>query len=354
MRLAIVGARGSGKSTLFTAFTGAQPDPAANPRDPARAVVRVRDPRLEWLREVYEPKKFTPAAVDVLDFPGLPDPGDTTGVSLSELLAAAREADGLIVCVRGFEDPTYPYADPAPRPSAEADHVQSELAFADLDVATRRVEKLERKGGNRTDTEEREYQALQRVVVALEDGRSVKSVDLNPTEEKILRGFRFLTAKPWVLVLSQPDTGGDESQLEAIPGPFDARLCVRAKLEAEVAELDPEDREVFMEDLGLTALAGESVLQAAFDGLGMIVFFTTGPDECRAWPIPRGSTAVEAAGAIHSDLARGFIRAEVYHWDELRAVDGDEQAVKQAGKFRLEGKAYEVTDGDILHVRFSV
>lgn len=354
MQLAIVGARGSGKSTLFTAFTGAVPDPTANPRDPARAQVRVRDPRLEWVREIYDPNKFTPAAIDVLDFPGLPDAGDMSGVKLAELLAAAREADGLIVCVRGFEDPTYPYNDPTAAPLREADHVQSELAFADLEVATRRVEKLERKGGNRTDAEQREFLALGKVVTALEDGMPVKSVELTADEEKLLRGFRFLTAKPWVLVLSQSDADESEGVLADVPGPFDARLAVRAKLEAEVAELDEEDRALFMEDLGLTSLASESVLRAAFEGLGTIVFFTTGPDECRAWPIPEGSSAVEAAGAIHSDLARGFIRAEVYHWDDLREFDGDEQAVKKAGRFRLEGKTYTVKDGDILHVRFSV
>lgn len=352
MRLAIVGARGSGKSTLFHAFTGKAPDPAANPRDPAVAVVKVRDDRLEWLRGKYDPRKFTPAAVEVSDLPGLPGPNDLTGVKLSELLAAAREADGLMLCVRGFEDPTYPYDDPKPNPVREVEDLAMELLLADQEIAERRMEKLDRKGGNRTDEEKREHAALAKVIEALEAGRPVKNAGLSSADEKVLRGFRFLSEKPWILVLSLPDDmePGLEQDME---GALEARTAVRAKLEAEVAELDEADRKLFMEDLGITELAGEKVLAAAFRGLGTICFFTTGEDEVRAWPVTRGATAVEAAGTIHSDLARGFIRAEVYGFDELREA-GDEAAVKKAGKFRLEGKEYVVKDGDILHVRFSV
>ncbi len=352
MRLAIVGSRGAGKSTLFGAFTGQVPQPK-RPNEPAVSVVRVRDERLEWLREHHDPRKYTPVALEVCDFPGLPDAGETSGVKLSELLALAREAEGILVCVRAFADPTYPYPDPAPNPARDAAHVASELAFADLEIAARRIEKLERKGPNATDLEKQELAALRRVTAALEEGLPAKSVELNSSEEKLLRGFRFLTSKPWILVMSLPDEGGEEL-LETVAGPFEARLTVRAKLEAEVAELDADDRAMFMEDLGLESLASESVVAASFRALGTISFFTTGEDEVRAWPIRAGTPAVEAAGKIHTDLQRGFIRAEVTAYDDFRAAGGDEAAVKKAGRFRIEGRDYVVQDGDIMNVRFSV
>jgi ribosome-binding ATPase len=351
MRLAIVGAKGSGKSTLFRAFTGAAPAPAAADGTHV-AVVKVRDERLEWLRDFHKPRKYTPVAVEVVDFPGMPDSSETTGLKLSELLGAAREAEGLVVCVRAFEDPTYPYKDAAAKPLAEAAQVVGELAFADLDIATKRIEKLEKKHVP-LDVEKRELAALAKIRSALEDGRAVKSLDLTPDDRKLLRGFRFLTDKPWVLVVALPDTGGDEA-VAAVQGPFEARIGVRTKIEAEVAELDPADRAAFMKDLGIEALASESVLRASFLALGTIPFFTTGEDEVRAWPITRGANAVEAAGKIHTDLARGFIRAEVYSFDDFKAAAGDVNAVKKAGRFRVEGKEYVVEDGDILNIRFSV
>jgi len=355
MKLAIVGALGSGKTTLFRAFTGAAPAaPGGHGTGPATAVVKVRDARLEWLRDRYSPRKYTPAAVEVLDFPGLPDRAETTGMKLSELLAAAREADGLVVCVRAFEDPTYPYRNAAPNAVREADDVAAELVFADLDQAVRRIEKLEKKRGNQTDDEKRELAALLRIRGALEEGQPVKQVELPESDRKLLRGFRFLTEKPWVLAVSLPDSGGDAALAETIPGPFEARLALRTKLEAEVAELDEADRAAFMADLGMTELANESLLHAAFLALGTISFFTSGEDEVRAWPLVRGSNAVEAAGRIHSDLARGFIRAEVYSFDDFKAHGGDEAAVKKAGRFRVEGKDYVVQDGDIVNIRFSV
>lgn len=352
MRLAIVGAKGSGKSTLFRAFTGATPGPASADGTHV-SVVKVRDERLEWLRDFHKPRKYTPVAVEVIDFPGLPDAGETTGMKLSELLAAAREAEGLVVCVRAFEAPSYPYKNAAIDAVAEAAHVVAELAFADLEVAAKRIDKLERKGGNMIDAEKRELVPLQRVRTALEDGLPVKSANLSADDRKILRGFRFLTEKPWVLVVAQPETGGEDA-VTKIQGPFEARIGVRSQIEAEVAELDPADRAAFMKDLGIEALASESVLRAAFLALGTIPFFTSGEDEVRAWAITRGANAVEAAGKIHTDLARGFIRAEVYSFDDFKTAGGDVNAVKKAGRFRVEGKEYLVQDGDILNIRFSV
>jgi ribosome-binding ATPase len=353
MRLAIVGAKGSGKSTLFRAFTGSTTASPASGDGSNVAVVKVRDERLEWLRDFHKPRKYTPVAVEVIDFPGMPDSSETSGMKLSELLAAAREAEGVLMCVRAFEDPTYPYKNAAPDAVAEAAQVVTELAFADLDVATKRIEKLEKKHGNIIDSEKRELAALLKIRSTLEEGKPVKSLALSADDRKLLRGFRFLTDKPWVLVVALPDSGGDEL-VAKIAGPFEARIGVRTKLEAEVAELDPADRAAFMKDLGIDSLASESVLRAAFLALGTIPFFTSGEDEVRAWPLTRGSNAVEAAGKIHTDLARGFIRAEVYSFDDFKAAGGDVNAVKKAGRFRVEGKDYVVADGDILNIRFSV
>ncbi|MCE9635384.1 MAG: DUF933 domain-containing protein [Planctomycetes bacterium] len=306
MKLAIVGAKGSGKSTLFRAFTGADATPVGGNAGPVVAVVKVRDPRLEWLRDKYQPKKYTPVAVEVQDFPALPDRAEIEGMKLSEMLAALREAEGLIICVRGFEDPTYPHA------------------------------------------------ALLRIRAAIEDGKPVKSVEVSEADKKLLRGFRFLSDKPWVLVVSIPETGGDPKLAETIPGAFEARVAMRAKIESEVAELEPADRAAFMADLGIHELAAESLLHASFLAMGTISFFTSGEDEVRAWPIRRGANAEEAAGRIHSDLARGFIRAEVYSYDDFKAVGGEEAALKKLGKFRVEGREYVVRDGDIVNIRFSV
>jgi hypothetical protein len=355
MRLAVVGVHGSGKSTLFRAFTGAHPPQSpSGPASAPLAVVKVRDPRLERLRDLHSPEKYTPAAVEVLDLPGLPGPGEQQPPRWPELLAAARESDGLLLVVRAFEEPSYPYAEPRPDPAREAAHLAGELIFADLDVASKRLEKLRagtRKSGVK-EQEKKETEALERIVKALEDGGQVKDAALSPEEEKLLRGFRFLSARPWVLVASVPE-GGDRSAADGIPGKFESHATLAGKAEAEIAELPEADRAAFLKEMGVARPAAEVLLEAAFRGLGVITFFTVGEDEVRAWTLRGGGTAVEAAGCIHSDLARGFVRAEVVASQELLAM-GDMAAVKKAGRLRLEGKEYIVKDGDIVHIRSAV
>lgn len=355
MRLAVVGVHGSGKSTLFRAFTGAAGVPAgAGPAAAPVAVVKVRDPRLERLRAMFQPKKYTPAAVEVLDLPGLPGPGEPASARHPELLAAARESDGLVLVVRAFEEPSYPYAEARPDPAKEAAHLAGELAFADLDVAVKRIEKLRsagRKSGVK-EAEAKEAAALERIVAVLEGGGSVRDVTLTSEEEKQLRGFRFLTARPWVLAVSVAE-GGDLRLAESLPGRYDARATLCGKVEAEIAELAESDRAAFLKEMGVERPAAEVLLEAAFKGCGVITFFTVGEDEVRAWTLRKGGTAVEAAGCIHSDLARGFIRAEVTASADLLEL-GSEAAVRKAGKQRIEGRDHEVRDGDVVHIRFSV
>jgi GTP-binding protein YchF len=355
MRLAIVGTHGSGKSTLFRAFTGAHaPAPGSAPAAAPMAVVKVKDPRLEKLRDLFQPRKYTPAAVEVLDLPGLPGPGEPSSARKPDLMAAARESDGLLLVVRAFEEPSYPYAEAAADAAKEAAHLAGELAFADLDIAMKRIDKLKssaKKAGVK-ELEKKEGDALERIVKALEEGGSVKDVTLSAEEDKLLRGFRFLTAKPWVLVASIPE-GGDPNLAASIPGAWKSSATLSGKAEAEIADLEEADRAAFLKEMGVERPASEVLLEAAFRGLGLVAFFTVGEDEVRAWTLRGGGNAVEAAGCIHSDLARGFIRAEVMTSEELLSM-GDVQAVKKAGKFRLEGKEYLVKDGDILNIRFAV
>jgi hypothetical protein len=355
MRLAVVGVHGSGKSTLFRAFTGASaPSAGGAPGAAPLAVVKVRDPRLERLRDMYTPRKYTPAAVEVIDLPGLPGPGEPPSDRRSELLAAARESDGLVLVVRAFEEPSYPYAEARADPAREASHLVAELSFADLDISMKRLEKLQasgRKSGIK-EQEKKESEALERIIGVLEGGGYVKDAALCHEEEKLLRGFRFLTAKPWVLCASLGE-GGDPALAGAIPGVFQSRTALAGKVEAEVAELEEADRAAFLAEMGVARPAAEVLLEAAFRGLGMITFFTVGEDEVRAWTLPGGSSAVEGAGCIHSDLARGFIRAEVVAAADLLEL-GSMAAVKKAGKQRLEGKEYVVKDGDVMNIRFSV
>jgi len=355
MRLAIVGVHGSGKSTLFRAFTGAgAPPPGGAPGAAPLAVVKVRDLRLERLRDMFKPGKYTPAAVEVLDLPGLPGPGEPSSARKPDLLAAARESDGLLLVVRAFEEPSYPYAEARADPAKEALHLAGELAFADLDIASKRIDKL-KAGGRKSGVKEqdrKEQEALERIVKVLEEGGAVKDVKLSAEEDRLLRGFRFLTAKPWVLAASIPE-GGDRRLADGLPGRFESRATLCGRVESEIADLEEADRASFLKEMGVERPAAEVLLEAAFRGLGLVSFFTVGEDEVRSWTLRGGGNAVEAAGCIHSDLARGFIRAEVVGSEELFAA-GDMQAVKKAGRLRLEGKEYVVRDGDILNIRFAV
>ena len=353
MRLALVGVHGSGKSTLFRAFTGTKP-PAGAPAAAPMAVVKVRDPRLERLRDLYKPKKYTPAAVEVLDLPGLPGPGEPSSNRKPDLLAAARESDGLLLVVRDFDEPSYPYAEAGRDPAREAAHLLGELAFADLDIATKRADKLDAqmKRGGLKDPEKKEREALAKVLKVLEDGGAVRNAGLVAEEEKLLRGFRFLTAKPWVLVVSIGE-GGDAGRADAIPGEYAARATLCGRAEADIAELPEEDRAMFLKELGVERPASESLLEAAFRGLHTVTFFTVGEDEVRAWTMKGGGSTVDAAHCIHSDLARGFVRAEVVASEDLLAL-GSMAEVKKAGKFRLEGKEAVVRDGEVVHIRSAV
>jgi len=347
LKLGLVGFAGSGKTTLFSAL-GADAS-AGN----VATIALKKDSRYHWLCRHYDPKKRTPASFALHDLAGLAPPGEEA--SAAKIAAVRDDVECLLLIVRGFETDDYFYPRPAADPVRDTADLVAELILADLDIVTRRVEKLEvsvTKPTPKQEEEKRQLTALRRVQEALENEVPTKEMDLTPDEEKIVRGYSFLTWKPWALLVAQPDEGNGVA-VGSIPGPFQARLSCRVRLETELLELPDDERAVFMEEMGLTDLILPHLLDDIFRAVGMIRFYTVSEKEVRAWEIRKGSTAHDAAGRIHTDLARGFIRAEVIAFTDFRRA-GSERAAKAQGLMRLEGKEYVVADGDILVIRFSV
>ncbi len=354
MRVGLIGPLQSGKTTLFAAITGLLPDPAALAAEHL-ATVRVPEPRLDLLCSLYNPKKRTEAQIDFVDVPGFSVETAAQQADFRRFFPSFRLCDGLIAVVRAFaSDSVVAYRNRVDA-LADLDELRSELLFADLEAVENRAQKLEKALSRPSKTqaqEKAELEFMQRLRAALEADKPISSVAANDDERRWVRSFQFLTEKPLLVVVNVA-----EDQATA-PPPFDAphahstiALCARA--EAEIAQLDPPDRAAFLADLGLTEPARDRLIRAAYDAIGLISFLTCGEDECRAWTIRKETHAVDAAGKIHSDIARGFIRAETVSYGDLLA-HGDMKAVKAAGKVRLEGKTYVVQDGDIINFRFNV
>jgi GTP-binding protein YchF len=337
MRAGLVGFAGSGKSTLFQLLTGATPDPGKIHSGQV-GVATLSDPRLDFLAAMHKPKKVTPATVELLDTPGLV-PG--THGDNPQRLALIREGDALLVVLG-----SYAGGDPA----ADLAAFREELLFADLSVVTNRVERLEASIKKpRPDREQlqKELELVKRLMAVLEQGGTVASLGLSDEEKKPLRSFGLLTDKPQVVLLNTV-------QGQAIPAPLrelapDA-LAIDAKLELELGELDPEERDAFMAEMQIHELGRDRIIRRAYDAVGIITFFTAGDPEVRGWNLERGASAVEAAGKIHTDLAKGFIRAEVTAYDDL-AKAGSMKEAKARNLQRLEGKDYVVKDGDVIYFR---
>lgn len=321
--IGLVGVPFSGKSTLFTALTRA----GSHGGQANLAVVPVPDPRLAVLTEMERSKKTVPAQVRFVDVPG--------GVSSAQGLAKLREADALAVVVRCFG------ADR--KPAQEVTDVRSELLLADLAVVESALENATKRAKGKGGPE---VEALQRAKDALDKDQPLREAGLSDEEVGHLKAIAPLTLKPEV-VLANLEEG------EQLPAELGEAVGVYASIEAETAEMDPEEARALLEEFGVSEPGLERVIAAGYGALDLITFLTTGDDETRAWEVRRGATAPEAAGAIHTDLQRGFIRAEVISYDELVAA-GSMDAAKAAGKVRVEGKDYVVREGDILHVRFAV
>ncbi len=348
MRIGLIGYQGSGKTTVFRALTSLAGAHAAKPGEIEIGVVKVPDPRVDRLCEVFKPKKKTPAAVEFLDLPPL----GVSGKGAAERVAQMRKVDALACVVDAFS------AGKEQEWKGALGKIREELAFEDLAVLEKRIDTLRKSVLKSTPTQERdkkELAQLERMKPAFEAGTVVDVSALKADEAKQMRGYRFFLMKPALAVVNVPEgvaTG------DVAPGDLPAgylggsRIC--GKVEQEISELPEADRAAFLKELGISEPASNRLIRAAYKALGLINFFTVGDDEVRAWTVPAGSNAVEAAGAIHSDLARGFIRAEVFAYADWEAVGGDEKQIKAKGKLRLEGKEYRVADGDILNIRFSV
>jgi ribosome-binding ATPase len=340
MRVGIVGFAGSGKSTLFQLLTGTKPDPSKIHAGQV-GVATLSDPRLDYLAALHKPKKVTPASVEFLDTPGLLAGSHADN---PQRLALIREGDALLIVLNGFTG-----GDPAAQLAAFRD----EMLFADLGVVTSRVERLEtsvRKARPDREQAQKELEIVKRVQTTLEEGKSVATLELSADDKKPLRSFGLLTDKPHVALLNTLQ-GQDISGALSVLAP--EALAIDAKLELELTQLEPDERAAFMADLGVSELGRDRIIRQAYDAVGIITYFTAGEPEVRGWNLERGSNAVEAAGKIHTDLAKGFIRAEVTAFDDLQQA-GSVKEAKAKHLHRLEGKEYIVKDGDVIYFRSAV
>jgi ribosome-binding ATPase YchF (GTP1/OBG family) len=343
MKVGLVGFSGSGKTTVFRWLTGVEPDPAKIQHGQT-GMAKVPDARLDAISAHFKPKKTTHAEMAILDTPGLMHDERKDN---PRRLGILREGAGLVVVLDGFGR-----SDPA----KQLRQFREEMLFADLEVVGNRIDRLHTqlkkpRPAKERDLDEVELALLQRVVNTLESGQSVASMGLHEEEEKQVRSFQFLTLKPEQVFVNRGDgdvlkTALPADLLELAPGAIQAA----PKLELELDDLSPEDRTAFMSDLGLSESARPATLKTIFHATGRIVFFTVGEDECRAWPLPKGSSAVEGAGQIHTDLAKNFVRAEVVGHDQFVACGYSMKDAKAKGVYRLEGKTYIVQDGDVMHI----
>ncbi len=357
LHAALIGVRATGKTTLFHLMTSAR-ESARGKGEIEIGISRVPDARLDRLTAIFNPKKHVPATIEVTDMAGAARSGAAALVEV----AGYKNADALVHVVRAFRDDAVPHPTGTVNPARDAQAMEDELILADLGVVERRIERLDKDAKKgRSPEAEKERDLLVRCQAALEDGQPLRALGLDADDRRRLRGFQLLSAKPLLLVINLDEAdvahaaSVESAAAEAGLTGFLMRAGTRAvpvcaKIELEIAALEPADASAFLADLGLAESGLDRVIRATYDLLGYISFFTVGEDECRAWSIARGTVAQEAAGDIHSDIARGFIRAEVVAYDAFIAR-GSLQAAKQAGELRLEGKEYVVQDGDIINFR---
>lgn len=355
MKVALIGLMQSGKSTVLSAISGKEPAPMGS-TDFHEQMVSVPDERLGWLTELYQPKKTVHATVDCMDMPGISFMDDHGRASARKFFNDVRTVEMFVVVVRAFDNPSVPAYRNSVNSARDLEELKTEMLLADLELVTTRIERLEKSVHKPTKTQAREKAELElqlKLQEAIESEKPIGSVIENDLQMDLIKPLNFLTLKPMMVVVNV-----GEDQLEdmidlgtASEGLEVVQMC--ASLESELAQLDEEDRAEFMADMGLTEPASKTFVQSCYSTLGLISFLTVGKDEVRAWPIENGTSALDAAGKIHSDIKRGFIRAETMSYGDLKEL-GDEKAVKAAGKARLEGKSYVVQDGDIISFRFNV
>lgn len=365
LEVGIVGLPNVGKSTLFNAITKAGAEAANFPFctiEPNVGVVAVPDSRLEVLHEMYNSKKTTPASVRFVDIAGLVK-GASQGEGLgNKFLENIRQVDAVAHVVRCFEDANITHVEGGIDPLRDIDIIQTELCLADLEVVERRIArvvKLVKSGSKEAKAEE---EVLNRIKAGLDEGKPARQLGLSAGDLEIIKEMNLLTLKPTLYVTNVAEdevaTAYDENEYvqkvkEYAKAEGAEVVAISAKVESEIAELNAEEAKAFLEDLGETESGLDRLIKAAFDLLGLQTFLTAGSDECRAWTIVKGTTAPKAAGKIHTDFERGFIRAEIVNYDDLVA-NGSVAAAREKGLVRVEGKDYVMQDGDVVNFRFNV
>ncbi|WP_026389297.1 redox-regulated ATPase YchF [[Acholeplasma] multilocale] len=361
LKVGIVGLPNVGKSTLFNAITNSKVEAANYPFatiKPNVGVVEVPDYRLDKLQEIFESKKKIATTIEFVDIAGL-IAGASKGEGLGNaFLANIRETDAICEVVRCFDDKDITHVEGSVDPVRDIEIINLELMLSDEATIKKRIDKIASKvkGGDKTFKAENDV--LQKLAVCLDEGKLLNTLELSDEENKILSGFQLLTAKPFIYVCNvNDDELAEDNQYVKQVKEFAANIgCevvkICAKIEEDLSEATPEERDMFLADLGATQSGLDSLIQAAYKTLGLQTYFTAGPQEARSWQFPEGSTAPQCAGIIHTDFEKGFIKADIYHIDAL-FEHGSEKAVKDAGKMRLEGKQYIMQDGDVCFFKFN-